>query len=592
MSQMTDSAKTAATLFAASAAWAVAGMGTGLVVAWRTIVANDSIRTVADAFVVTAWVVLLYASAFAFLGMVAWTLAPRRAGSARAVAHLAAAYTFAGIWMLGNSIAEYVTVSTASSHLVALAVPTITALLLSLAGLHTVWRSLRASTVPLLLALAVPGVLLFAIHGAAAVRGPERDGVRPQVTAAPRRVLVIALDGAEWNFIDPLLAAGRLPTFRSLLRTGVRSPLRTIVPTLSPIIWTTIATGAPERLHGIHGFTELQIPGLSRGVQGLLSHPVLAPRYARVREAAYATTRAGLAEVVPITAHHRRVKAIWNILSDADVRVAVVNWFATWPAEPVYGHLVSDRNRIAFRDGAFPSLTASTDGLMYPAQLRAGLESALAADADGVTAPQHFFSTQPSARDLERFDGVYASDRFAANAARLLITTADPQFVAVYLAGLDVCAHYFLKWDQPLIERYYDFVDTMMGRLIAAAGPDATVLVVSDHGWGFRPGETFSHFHGPDGVLILSGPGISPARQFTVKPTIDDITPTLLALMGLPKARYMPGRVLSEVLPSDVRAPAVIVDSYGPYTPPTVTSARSAVATETVERLRALGYEN
>jgi len=49
------------------------------------------------------------------------------------------------------------------------------------------------------------------------------------------KVLVIGLDGADWNILDPLLQAGKLPNLDRLARTGVRGRLRTITPMLSPL---------------------------------------------------------------------------------------------------------------------------------------------------------------------------------------------------------------------------------------------------------------------------------------------------------------------------------------------------------------------
>ena len=73
---------------------------------------------------------------------------------------------------------------------------------------------------------------------------------KPQ-DAPHAKVLLIGLDGAEWDRIDPLIAQGELPNLARLKRDGVHGPLESFEPILSPIIWTSIATGKTPEKHGI-----------------------------------------------------------------------------------------------------------------------------------------------------------------------------------------------------------------------------------------------------------------------------------------------------------------------------------------------------
>jgi len=92
---------------------------------------------------------------------------------------------------------------------------------------------------------------------------------------------------------------GELPHLRSLMERGVYGKLETLEPTVSPVIWTTIATGKRHEQHGIHDFVR---PSDGTEAQRL---------YSRL---------------------DRRVGAFWNFLSDAGQRVHVVGWFVTYPA--------------------------------------------------------------------------------------------------------------------------------------------------------------------------------------------------------------------------------------------------------------------
>lgn len=70
------------------------------------------------------------------------------------------------------------------------------------------------------------------------------------------RVVLVGIDGATWDVIRPLAAAGKLPTFARLPSEGWSAPLRSMEPMVSPALWTTIATGKTPARHGIAGFLE------------------------------------------------------------------------------------------------------------------------------------------------------------------------------------------------------------------------------------------------------------------------------------------------------------------------------------------------
>jgi len=69
-------------------------------------------------------------------------------------------------------------------------------------------------------------------------------------------LLLIGWDGADWDVINPLLDAGKMPNLKSLVNNGVIGDLATLYPELSPMLWTSIATGKRAYKHGIYGFSE------------------------------------------------------------------------------------------------------------------------------------------------------------------------------------------------------------------------------------------------------------------------------------------------------------------------------------------------
>jgi arylsulfatase A-like enzyme len=123
-----------------------------------------------------------------------------------------------------------------------------------------------------------------------------------------------------------------------------------------------------------------------------------------------------------------------------------------------------------------------------------------------------------------------------------------------------------------VIEDYYVYVDSSLGRILEGMPGNPTVILISDHGMhasnrGKRfdpddlPMDVSSGGHGdaPPGILIAAGPRIVPRppskplaslerSDLAEVGSIFDITPTLLALLDLPPGADMPGRVLTELI--------------------------------------------
>jgi predicted AlkP superfamily phosphohydrolase/phosphomutase len=72
-----------------------------------------------------------------------------------------------------------------------------------------------------------------------------------QAAAAAPRVVLVGVDGASWPVIDGLVAEGKLPNLAALSERGVEARLETVEPVISPVVWTSMATGQPPEVHGI-----------------------------------------------------------------------------------------------------------------------------------------------------------------------------------------------------------------------------------------------------------------------------------------------------------------------------------------------------
>lgn len=420
-------------------------------------------------------------------------------------------------------------------------------------------------------------------------------GGRPD---GPPPVLLVGIDGATFDVIDPLLAAGRLPNLASLIERGWRAPLATIEPTVSPAIWTTIATGRRPEEHGILGFEG--VPGQS--MQGL-----------------------------PTTGM-RRVRAFWNILDEADQTSGVVGWWVTYPAEPVEGYVVSDRVAYTRMEATIDGEEPRDDEIHPPSivdRVRARVRSPgelsgddlrrlLPLEADQLSPlfrqDYHHGALGPELRY------VFQSDRSTVDIATDLMTTLPVDVAAVGLYGVDLVSHLAWHLRDPesfpgyrirpadveryggLIDAYYVYVDEELGRLLDAHGSDGDVIVFSDHGFGPTGYLPWSGGHGritpgapvaPDGILVMAGPSFRHGRGSTAH--VLDLAPTLLGLRGLAAAVDMPGEVLTEPMVQAARArvPTERIPTYETEPLPYQERLRNAdpeVDQELMRKLESLGY--
>src|SRR5437762_13970369 len=68
------------------------------------------------------------------------------------------------------------------------------------------------------------------------------------------RVVVIGVNGMEWDIIRPLLLRGELPNLAHVLHNGVYGKLKTVPSPNCPKVYTAIATSTPPDQNGITGF--------------------------------------------------------------------------------------------------------------------------------------------------------------------------------------------------------------------------------------------------------------------------------------------------------------------------------------------------
>ena len=297
------------------------------------------------------------------------------------------------------------------------------------------------------------------------------------------------------------------------------------------IVWTTVATGRGPEAHGIRSVESRRLPGMSR------------PRGMGQGDGRFAAAVGPATELLRLTrdappsAPLRGVKTFWNVASEKGLRVGVVNWWATWPADAVNGYVVTDRAFFKLEKGG------ACDREVHPASDFDRLKALVPAKAG---------------------ERARALDRFHVAAARLLRDGRPPDVEALYLPGLDIATMQHLGQaetvDLPSLdtrlaavrEEYRD-MDAILGDEAAGLAAGEVLMIVGDPGRLARRSSAE-----PEGLLVMAGGPVAALDLGTVLER--DIAPTVLHLAGLPISAELDGRVLEAGL-QRASAPSIPSDA-------------------------------
>lgn len=370
-------------------------------------------------------------------------------------------------------------------------------------------------------------------------------------TRSANRLLIVGWDAADWLVIGQLFERRLLPNLRRLVEAGTRADLATLEPKLSPLLWSSIATGKTADKHGILNFVEPDPEG--GGIR--LS-----------------------------TSTTRRTKALWNILTQSGLRTNVVSWYASHPAEPISGICVSN----LFQQGApgsprepWPMQPASVHPAVWTDRIAAARlhPSEVPAQTLQTMVPRlaKVGRDDPRIRTLAQHVAQCTSVHRAAMA---LLAEPGWDCTMVFHEAIDTIGHHFMPYRPPrmphvtsadhdlfrdVMDGVYRLHDDMLGEMLRKVGGDTTVILLSDHGFHsdhHRPvtadltpeqrARVEANWHRPFGVLVMAGPGIARGANVTSAGVLD-IAPTVLALLGLPIGKDMDGRPLAEAFAAPIK---------------------------------------
>lgn len=276
-----------------------------------------------------------------------------------------------------------------------------------------------------------------------------------------RDLLLIGLDGATFDILDPLMASGAMPALRDLIGSGARAILRSTVPALTPPAWTSMMTGRGPGAHGIFDF---------------------------FRKEAEASPLFRL-----LTSQDVAVPPIWSLADSHGLRSTVLNFPLTFPAPKIAGHIVPGgfmpwrQLRLGCHpEGLFdrlqtlPSFNARELALDMTHEAKAiegcaddelepWIEMHIRRERQWVDIARFLRSSEPSAFTALLFDG---TDKIQHLCWRFIDPTLSAQLTT--------------PWERRMrdkVREYYERLDGLIGELRDLfAG--ATIVIASDHGFG------------------------------------------------------------------------------------------------------------
>jgi hypothetical protein len=353
-----------------------------------------------------------------------------------------------------------------------------------------------------------------------------------------KKITVIGLEGLTADIVLPLVAQGKLPNFSWLVENGASARLSGFSPNERAALDGSFGTGKMPAKHRRLSEYRYRLLKMRQDIE-------IPPRYIFFKQLA----RLGLLELVA-TEPASSVKEIWQIFEGS--RVSYIKLDRPGPlVSPVPGPHCEKLLSNIFNNPA------------------------LEKDSYFFLAKNAFY------RDCLH------EARAAEEAGRL-----QPGILYFMLDGLNTVESYFYKFgfpqqfgaiDQvsmakygPVIEKYHDFYDGLIGKYLTGMKEDQILVVFSPHGTEPLPvwrryaerllgDPNISAYHeaAPDGFVLFYGQGVSRGKKLDPI-RIVDMAPTLLYYLGLPVGRDMDGIVISSLFTGEFIAenPIIYISSY------------------------------
>lgn len=276
------------------------------------------------------------------------------------------------------------------------------------------------------------------------------------------RVMLIGLDAGTFSLLDPLMEEGAMPYLKKMMASGVRAELRSVVPPLTPPGWTSLMTGRSPGYHGITNFFQFGSPHT---------------RYLKL-----------------ISSRENSCETLWSMVGRQGMRSVCLNFPAMYPPPSTPGYVIS---------GWVPWRWVRTS--CYPPNLLDRLKVAL----PGLDPKQLAVDFGEEGKGVEGCGKEeyepwilhhIQRERQWFHVLRYLMQEDPCHLTAIVFDGVDRLQHlcwtfldaaYRPEAPSPWYQRiralcleYFRQLDEFIGEIVALAGPNAYVFVVSDHGAG------------------------------------------------------------------------------------------------------------
>jgi predicted AlkP superfamily phosphohydrolase/phosphomutase len=245
-----------------------------------------------------------------------------------------------------------------------------------------------------------------------------------------KKTLLIGLDAACWEYLEPLLASGRMPTLNSLMEKGAWGTINSTMPPWTPTAWSSIITGKNPGKHGIYDMI---------------------------------CRRPGTYEFTLTNSTLRKGTPFWKYLNRQGIQVGLVNVPFTYPVDEIQGFTVCGFGTPnSVDDFAYPKEALRWVRTKYPD---------FKPEVDPV-----FLHKAPPDKILEAEIGHQACN------VDIAISLAEQYGVEVLAINLMLTDHANHK--MPTLEQVqgaYQKSDSDLSKLIEGFKPDH-ILLISDHG--------------------------------------------------------------------------------------------------------------
>ena len=299
------------------------------------------------------------------------------------------------------------------------------------------------------------------------------------------KVVVIGLDGASFNVIDPMIQSGELPNLARLMEEGARGELRSTFPPITHAAWSSFSTGKNPGRHGVMDFIE-------------------PPYWNDERQSFQFTNFSSI-----------KTPTFWQTLRGSGVRVGIVNLPMTFPPQELDGFLVggidtpSENSRFTWPDDLIEKLREA--GIHYR--------------PDYVEILKYEGGEARMRAKQEVIDDYFHIEEERRKTILHLMENEPWDLLVVVIGITDRIAHHF--WEdheaglrgehnrfEEVVRDSYRLADRVVGDMLERLDDEIPVMVMSDHGFGTFDGLFFvNNWLRKEGFLALRPTRISNLKE-------------------------------------------------------------------------------